>query len=65
VLTLVQIALGVFTISTFKELVVVTGHLFVAASMLGILVMLLASTRQQTSTFAPAGSRQREMECTT
>jgi cytochrome c oxidase assembly protein subunit 15 len=49
VLTLVQIGLGVFTILTFKELVIVTGHLFVGASMLAILVVLLASMRHQTS----------------
>ena len=44
VLVLVQIALGVFTILTFKELIVVTGHLLVGALVLASYVGLLGST---------------------
>ncbi len=39
-----QIALGVFTILTFKELIVVTGHLLVGALVLASYVGLLGST---------------------
>jgi heme A synthase len=44
-LVVVQIALGVLTILTFKDLVPVTAHLFVAALLLGDLVSLLVLTR--------------------
>jgi heme A synthase len=44
-LVVVQMALGVLTITTFKDLVPVTGHLFVAALLLADLVSLLALTR--------------------
>jgi heme A synthase len=40
-----QIALGVLTILTFKELVSVTGHLLVGALLLGCYVALLARAR--------------------
>jgi heme A synthase len=44
-LVLVQIALGVLTIATFKDLVPVTAHLLVAALLLADLVALLVVTR--------------------
>jgi len=47
-LVAVQIALGVLTIVTFKELFSVTGHLLVAALLLGTYVALLVRARQQT-----------------
>jgi heme A synthase len=45
-LALVQIALGVLTIATFKDLVPVTAHLLVAALLLADFVALLAFTRR-------------------
>ena len=45
VLVVAQIALGVLTIATFKNLVPVTAHLLVAAMLLADLVALLALTR--------------------
>ncbi len=45
VLVLVQIALGVLTIATFKELFSVTGHLLVGALLLATFVSLLVRTR--------------------
>ena len=45
VLALMQIVLGVLTIVTFKDLVPVTTHLFVAALLLADLVSLLVLTR--------------------
>jgi heme A synthase len=48
-LVVVQIALGVLTITTFKDLVPVTGHLLVAALLLADLVSLLALTRPSES----------------
>jgi heme A synthase len=53
VLVVCQIALGVLTITTFKDLVPVTAHLFVAALLLADLVSLLALTRASEAT-APA-----------
>ncbi|HYV65113.1 MAG TPA: COX15/CtaA family protein [Myxococcales bacterium] len=44
-LVLVQMALGVLTILTFKDLLPVTGHLLFAALLLADLVSLLALTR--------------------
>jgi heme A synthase len=44
-LVVVQIALGILTIATFKDLVPVTAHLLVAALLLGDLVALLVLTR--------------------
>jgi heme A synthase len=44
-LVAVQIALGVLTIVTFKELLSVTGHLMVGAMLLGTFVSLLVRTR--------------------
>src|SRR5205814_1695187 len=44
-LVVVQIALGVLTIATFKDLVPVTAHLFVSALLLAALVSLLVLTR--------------------
>jgi len=44
-LVLVQIALGVITILTFKDLVPLTGHLLVGALLLADFVALLALTR--------------------
>jgi heme A synthase len=44
-LVVVQIALGVLTIATFKDLVPVTAHLFVAALLLADLVSLLVLCR--------------------
>jgi len=46
VLALIQIALGVLTITTFKDLVPVTAHLLVAALLLADCVGLLALTRR-------------------
>ena len=45
-LVLVQIALGVLTITTFKDLVPLTAHLLVAALLLADHVTLLAMTRE-------------------
>ena len=45
VLVVLQIALGVLTIATFKDLVPVTAHLLVAALLLADLVSLLVLTR--------------------
>src|SRR5205085_12598619 len=45
VLVLVQIALGVLTIATYKDVVPVTAHLLVAALLLADLVALLVLTR--------------------
>jgi cytochrome c oxidase assembly protein subunit 15 len=45
-LVLLQIALGVITILTFKDLVPVTGHLLVGALLLADFVALLALTRR-------------------
>jgi heme A synthase len=52
-LVVAQIALGMLTIVTFKELTSVTGHLLVAALLLAALVSLLVRTRS-----APAGAAQ-------
>jgi heme A synthase len=46
VLVLLQMALGVLTITTFKDLVPVTAHLLVAALLLANSVALLALTRR-------------------
>jgi heme A synthase len=46
VLVLLQMALGVLTITTFKDLVPVTAHLLVAALLLADSVALLALTRR-------------------
>jgi len=46
-LVLIQIALGVYTILTFKELLVVTGHLLVGALLLASLVVILAPVPQK------------------
>ena len=59
VLVLLQIALGVATILTFKELVPVTAHLLVAALLLADLVSLLVLTRPAQAlepATAPAGA---------
>ena len=45
ILVVLQIALGVLTILTFKDLVPVTAHLFVAALLLADLVSLIVLTR--------------------
>jgi heme A synthase len=45
-LVVVQIALGILTIATFKDLVPVTAHLLVAALLLADYVALLAMTRE-------------------
>src|SRR5207253_10698096 len=46
VLVVLQIALGVLTIATFKDLVPVTAHLLVAALLLADYVALLAMTQE-------------------
>ncbi len=54
-MVVLQIALGVLTITTFKELVPVTAHLLVAALLLVTQVCLLALTRSQPAeALAPA-----------
>ena len=56
-LALAQIVLGVFTISTFKDLVPVTAHLFVAALLLADLVSLMVlagSSRARVPAETPA-----------
>jgi heme A synthase len=45
-LAFLQLALGVLTITTFKDLVPLTGHLLVAALLLADCVALLAATRR-------------------
>ena len=49
VLVAAQIALGILTIVTFKELVSVTGHLLAGTMLLGTLVSLLVRTKPQES----------------
>jgi heme A synthase len=57
-LVLVQIALGVLTILTFKDLVPLTGHLLVGALLLADCVALLALTRAEPAAArAPAAVR--------